>query len=231
MIEVIPLNLGVVYAYLVKGSGKSILVDAGFPGQERRILNALKRAGIREGDISLIVITHGDIDHYGCAGKLGALLDAPVLVHIADREIIRTGINRKIPGRGITGYLMKSLALLLTAITKRHYLPFEPAITMTEDTFQLEAYGIEGYLLHTPGETEGSISMILPDGQVIAGDLIGGILPHTAIPAYSPFSNNRDEVKRSLKKVLDLNPKVIFTGHSRPIDVKSNLRRLRRLTE
>src|SRR5436190_17930026 len=180
MTEIIPINLGIVYAYLVKGKSRSILVDCGFPGQQGAIMRALAKNNVRKGDVSLIIVTHGDIDHYGSSGRLRDLLAVPVLVHEADSKILRTGVNRKIHPSGLIGNIMKAMALLLTAFTKHLYKPFEPDVIMPATEFSLEKYGIEGSLLHTPGETAGSISLVLSGNRIIAGDLIGGILPHSS---------------------------------------------------
>jgi hydroxyacylglutathione hydrolase len=230
MNQIIPINLGIVYAYLVKGKDRSVLVDCGFPGQENSIMRALAKNGVKKHDVSVIVVTHGDIDHYGSSGRLRELLGAPVLVHEADSGILRTGVNRKIHPTTPVGKMMKTMALFLTALTKNRYRPFEPDVIMRGEEFNLDKYGVDGYLLHTPGETAGSISMVLPGKQIIAGDLIGGIFPHSSVPAYAPFKDDLAGVKNSLKRVLGLGPLRIYTGHSRPIDVKKHLQRLRDLS-
>jgi hydroxyacylglutathione hydrolase len=229
MPQIIPVDLGLVYAYIVKGEEKVILVDSGFPGQENKILRALDKNNVRREDVSLIVITHGDIDHYGSSAALRKLLNVPVLVHRSDGHILRTGVNRKIRPHKLFGYVMKYTALIVTALTKHRYKPFEPDVTVDTETLSLVKYGIDGYLLHTPGETDGSISLVLSDGRMIVGDLFGSILPRMAMPAYSPFSHNLDDVRKSLKKVLALGPTIIYSGHSKPVTVSKYLKKLRSL--
>src|SRR4051812_17918528 len=181
MPQLFPIGLGLVNVYLIKGEKKSILIDCGFPGQEKAILLKLAKLGINKGDLSLIVITHGDIDHYGSSARLRELLKAPVLIHEADSQIIRTGLNRKISARNFAGQIMKKMALLLTALTKNRYRPYEPDLIMTSRKFSLQDYGVDAYLIHTPGETAGSISVVLPDNRIIVGDLIAGVIPHSSI--------------------------------------------------
>ena len=227
---VTPINLGFVYAYLIKGDDKCILVDAGFPGQGNKILAAVDKSGVPRTSISLIVITHADPDHYGSSGLLRKVLNVPVLVHRLDHDIVRTGINREYRSAAALGSLMKFAAQMLTKKHMRHYTPFEPDIVMDGEQLSLASYGIDAYLLHTPGETPGSISVVLNNKTIIAGDLIGGLFPHSAIPAYAPFSDNIEDVKMSLKKLRALHPTTIYTGHSKPIVVSKHLKKLASMT-
>jgi len=146
-----------------------------------------------------------------------------------DSEILETGINRKIHARDLKSLLMKWFALFLTQMTKHRYRPFKADRIMRAERMDLNEFGLEGFLLHTPGETSGSISVVLSDGSVIAGDLIGGTFPHSNRPAYAPFSSDMDQVRQSLQKILDLKPHTLYTGHSRPIDVNRHLSLLKRL--
>ena len=52
---------------LVMFQGGSVLVDAGAPGDEDRILSALAGLGAVPDDISIVVYTHSHHDHIGCA--------------------------------------------------------------------------------------------------------------------------------------------------------------------
>jgi glyoxylase-like metal-dependent hydrolase (beta-lactamase superfamily II) len=53
----------------------------------------------------------------------------------------------------------------------------------------LSAFGIEGTVIPTPGHTEGSISVILPRGEAIAGDLLMGGFLFRKLAETSPFCN------------------------------------------
>lgn len=62
--SVIPLKLGLVKSFIIKGY-KSVIVDTGYPGNGNKILHCLQENLIKPTDISLIIIIHGHIDHYG----------------------------------------------------------------------------------------------------------------------------------------------------------------------
>ncbi|MEV7612538.1 MBL fold metallo-hydrolase [Streptomyces sp. NPDC089799] len=77
-------------AYLLLGR-RPVLVDAGTPGSGRRIHDRVAAHGVDPADISLIVLTHAHIDHFGSAAELHRLTGAPVAGHVADLGPYRSG--------------------------------------------------------------------------------------------------------------------------------------------
>lgn len=85
-------------------------------------------------------------------------------------------------------------------------------------------YGVPGgVVLHTPGHTAGSVSALLPNGDVLAGDLVsggvtflGGIarLGHARKP---PFEDDPVTVRRSLIQLLDRGASRLYVGHGGPL--------------
>jgi glyoxylase-like metal-dependent hydrolase (beta-lactamase superfamily II) len=51
---------------LIQDENKNILVDTGNPRDEKRLINALKKKGLKPEDIDIVVITHFHPDHVGC---------------------------------------------------------------------------------------------------------------------------------------------------------------------
>ncbi len=65
-----------VNAYLLLGR-RPVIVDAGTPGSGRKIYDRITAHGVDPTDVSLIVLTHGHIDHFGSAAELHRLTGAP----------------------------------------------------------------------------------------------------------------------------------------------------------
>jgi glyoxylase-like metal-dependent hydrolase (beta-lactamase superfamily II) len=92
------LSMGMSLAYLVEGTAGMILVDAGLPGDEAKVLRKMKSLG--RDDLRLIFITHAHIDHYGSAAALRTLTGARIAIHRSDAEAMAGGETRLGTARG-----------------------------------------------------------------------------------------------------------------------------------
>lgn len=209
--SVIPIKLGVVKSFIVR-EHKSIIVDTGYAGNGEKILRHLHKNSIKPGDISLIVITHGHIDHYGSAEELRRLTGAPIAIHRVDADNLEKGINYIGNPIGLFGHIFKSLFIR----TDKAVLKSLEVDLAFERDIDLEKFGVSGRIIHTPGHTEGSVSLILPGGEAIVGDLIMGGILFKRVPRYPLFVSDIFRLRESIKRVLQLSPKVIHASHGGP---------------
>jgi len=218
-IEVIPVRLGLTSrAYLVRQHGV-ILVDTGKPGREGAIIARMKESGISPDDIRLILLTHGHADHAGSARALRDRTGAPVAVHREDVPMVRSGRQGALNPIGTAGFV---LGAVYGRKGSAHFPPLEPDIILG-DSFALNEYGIRGEVIHTPGHTAGSVSILLGNGDAIVGDLIFPTIP-TGRPGLPFFADDPDEVRASIGKVLAFQGGTIYPGHGGPFSA-SHLRR------
>jgi glyoxylase-like metal-dependent hydrolase (beta-lactamase superfamily II) len=216
------LRLSFSNAYLVTGR-KTILVDTGMPGEEHAILRAAVKAGIHPSNITLIVHTHAHVDHAGSSAALAGTHGIPTAVHRADESMLRAGRMNPLVALRLEARLIKPL------VEK----PF-PAVTpdlFLDEAFNLTDFGVEGTILHTPGHTAGSISVLLPRGAAIVGDVmmggyIGGNLSG-ARPNYHYFADNLPAVDRSIRALLDAGVQTFYVGHGGPLRRDDVQRRFR----
>jgi glyoxylase-like metal-dependent hydrolase (beta-lactamase superfamily II) len=80
-VGVLPLRLGFVKAFLLRGAGKHVLIDTGTKGQLPAITGRLDRDGVGLKDIGLIVVTHAHPDHTGSLADVAEATGAKVLAH------------------------------------------------------------------------------------------------------------------------------------------------------
>src|SRR5450759_864404 len=73
---------------LLVGENDAVLLDTGFPGEAGRIRREMKRLGLGARDLRAILLTHGHIDHAGCAAELKAWSGAPVYAHALEQAHI-----------------------------------------------------------------------------------------------------------------------------------------------
>lgn len=212
--RVIPVRSKVVNSYIIQGQ-RCILVDAGMPGSEQHIFARMEEKGIKPSDISLIIITHGHQDHFGSLAALKEKTGAPVAVYKDDVEAVKTGTNPRLAPIGITGKIMAAVSRLMKIPEIK---PVVPDIII-EDEMDLSPYGVAGKVVPTPGHTRGSLSIFMDGGCVLIGDLIFGGLIRRKAPRLPSFGCDKAEIQKSIKKVLNFNPKIIYAGHGGPFTV------------
>jgi glyoxylase-like metal-dependent hydrolase (beta-lactamase superfamily II) len=219
--SVIPIPLGHVNAFLVRGT-RPVLVDTGFPGSAPKILSALQKEGYRPWELALIVITHAHLDHTGSAAMLAGATGAPVIVHKAEADYLSSGASAPVIPASFTGRIFR---LMIGKHAPAPELGITPAIRL-DAPYRLDAFGIDGTILPTPGHTKGSLSVSLATGECISGDLINGtFLTHRArLPI---FAEDPETAKESIRSLLDMAPKTVYAGHGGPFsgaDVEALLR-------
>lgn len=94
--------------------------------------------------------------------------------------------------------------------------------------FSLSDFGIDGELLHTPGHTNGSISILFPNktaiiGDVLMGGYLGGKLAPTK-PDYHYFVTNPAELHQSIELLLSYDIDIFYVGHGGPLQKKDILK-------
>jgi len=210
--RLIRVSLGWVNVFFIKGK-KAVIVDTGPPGAGRRVLNALLRHNIKREEVSLIILTHAHFDHFGGAPTLRQVLSAPLAVHRADAFYLERGENAPIIPLGLFGKVL--IGVFRGWAKKRLAIPCEILI---EDRLDLSQFGINAYILPTPGHTEGSISVILSDGEAIIGDLLA---PHPIFrwrPNLPLFAQEKGLVLESIKMLLSLGINKFYAAHGGPWD-------------
>ncbi len=102
-LEIKPIPLGFVNAYLIKADTGFFLVDTGMANQRATVEKALAAAGCRPGDLRLILVTHGDSDHIGNCAYLREKYGAKIAMHPNEAALAAGGtmlVSRK-PEQGL----------------------------------------------------------------------------------------------------------------------------------
>jgi hydroxyacylglutathione hydrolase len=210
--NITQIKLGFSNAYLLTGR-KTVIVDTGMPGEEDKIMRAAAKVGVRQADISLILHTHAHVDHAGSTAALAKRLGVPTAVHPADAAMLQAGqMNPLTP--------LRLEARLIKPLVDKPFPPVTPDLLLN-DAFDLHAFGVEGRILSTPGHTAGSVSLLLPDGTAVVGDvLMGGVMGGAlfgARPNYHYFAEDVTAVRASIETLLAAGVHTFYVGHGGPL--------------
>ncbi len=210
--EVIPISLGTTMSFLLVGrKGGLVLVDAGNPGDGKKIIRAVEEAGYRPEDISLIVITHGHRDHVGGLAELQEHLSAKSIVHQEDVKALTEGKEPEVTPVRLVGSLIEPI------LPERDIpLPPDKPEVIEEEKVSLKGFGFEGEVIHIPGHTHGSMGVISEDGTAVIGDLVMGRFVVYGRAALPVFAEDPSSVRESIRKVLSRDPEIIHTSHGGP---------------
>jgi glyoxylase-like metal-dependent hydrolase (beta-lactamase superfamily II) len=207
-IHTIP--LGFDQCYVVRGDGV-IVIDAGQPGKAADFASELEAAGIDSSEVRLIVLTHGHWDHIGSAMEIRALTGAPLAMHRAEAGAVKEAPVPLSPGVTRWGRTLNVLQRPILRFVK--VPPVEIDLELDDDDMSLEDYGVAGRIIHTPGHSPGSVSVLLDSGEAFVGDLAMNRLPLRRSPGLPIFAGDRSAVIDSWKHLLALGASTIYPAH------------------
>jgi glyoxylase-like metal-dependent hydrolase (beta-lactamase superfamily II) len=141
--------------YWVVSAGLSrLLVDLGWPGTMGQMRANLRRMDVPLDEIRYGLATHYHIDHAGLAQELK---QAGVPLLVLDVQVSAVPIMKRWT-KPQDDYL---------EIT----LHDNVVISCGESRSLLRRIGVAGEIVHTPGHSDDSVSLLLDDGSVFTGDL------------------------------------------------------------
>lgn len=190
--------------YLILGD-QTTLIDTGTPGKQENILNYLQNVlkGKLE-DIKTIVLTHHHMDHTGSLYELKKITNADVAAYKDDVDIVSGEKPSSDP------IYMRFVSRLMATFTSYKFI--KPDIGLQENDM------VDNYrVIHTPGHTPGSIALYNSDNGVI---FVGDTLTYNGNKVGGSPSfliNDREALKKSVKKILDFNPRIMLSGHGKPL--------------
>lgn len=175
--------------YYVLSAGRSrFLVDLGWPGLLGPLLANLERKGI-----PLVEITHGFATHY---------------------HPDHAGLAEELKHRGMTLVVTPEQVGFVAEMKQwtkpqDHYVDITldertRVVLLNESRALLKSLGFDGELVHTPGHSDDSVSLLLDDGSVFTGDLTA--------PGFAT-EDDIEVVTRSWQTLRDRGATMVYPGH------------------
>ena len=212
-VSIHSIHMGFDTIYAVRGEGV-ILIDGGDPRSLAKFKRGIEKVAIEPHEIQLILATHGHWDHIGSLNDIKELTRAKVLMHRNDMHLLEGTHPSQPPGLTLWGKVITGVLRLYLPLI--HIPPFEVDLIVEGDVeMSLAEYGIPGVVIHTPGHTWGSVSVLLETGEAFVGDLAMNKFPMRFRPGLPIFGDDVQVVKESWRKLLDRGATTIYPAHGR----------------
>lgn len=140
--------------WVVSAGTSRLLVDLGYPGTMGSMRANLNRMGVPLKEIRYGLATHYHLDHAGLAQELK---QAGVPLLVMDAQVAAIPLLKK---------AMKPADKYVDITIHDNVM-----ISFAESRGVLAAIGIAGEIVHTPGHSDDSVSLLLDDGSAFTGDL------------------------------------------------------------
>lgn len=188
-IKIIPCGILKTNCYVLSDDNRQgLIIDPG--AESEHILDYVQTEGIH---VKYIVNTHGHWDHIGANIPVAAATGASILIHGLDKDFLE---DEKLNLSGAFGVIGRGGV----------------AGELLTDGDMVAVGDISLLVLHTPGHTQGSISL-LGEGLVFAGDtLFRGSIGRTDLPTGSMEALNRSLGEKILVLADDT---VVYPGHGK----------------
>ncbi len=205
-----------VKGYLLYNHDTVVMVDTGHKHTVNNLITGLSEINRQPSDVQLIILTHTHFDHAGGAREIRELTGAPLAVHKEEAGFLKKGRTPFPRGTRWKGKLMVMIGRIFARGVSK-YPPVTPDI-LIEEELDLSAYGIPGKVVHTPGHTSGSVSVLLETGEALVGDNVLGLSFKTH---YPPFANDKRGVLDTWQFYIDRGVKTLLPAHGGRVKIKA----------
>ncbi|MDF1571882.1 MAG: MBL fold metallo-hydrolase [Bacteroidales bacterium] len=221
LVKIKTVSYANVKGYLLYNKDTVVLVDTGHKNTVKSLLSALSDISKQPSDVDLIILTHTHFDHAGGSREIRELTGAPLAVHREEAGYLQMGRTPFPRGTRWKGKLLVSAGRIFARGLSK-YPPADPDI-LIGDEMDLAEYRIPGKVVHTPGHTSGSVSVLLETGEALVGDNVLGLSFKTH---YPPFANDRQAVLESWQLYIDRGMKTLLPAHGGRVKIEALVRQL-----
>ncbi|MFL0245694.1 MBL fold metallo-hydrolase [Candidatus Clostridium stratigraminis] len=205
-----------IYPTLIKDKDNMILVDTGYPNQQRQVQESFSTANLSFSKLNKIILTHQDIDHVG--GLPSILKESTQKIEILTNELEKEYIEgEKYPVKlaaleARLEYLPEQMKKVYEAL-KGFYSNLHVKIGRTLSDGDVLPYLGGITIIFTPGHTPGHICLYHKQSKtLIAGDALA-VENGTLVMTSSSINLNNSLYIDSLRKLSNYDIEAVICYH------------------
>jgi hydroxyacylglutathione hydrolase len=204
--QIIQILSGRSNVFLLTNERTNFLIDTSAGRSWNKLQKHLEIADVK--NINYLILTHAHFDHAANANKIKTKYGASVIVHQDEAEYLAKGEN--IIPHGTTLLTRSLVSMAGKSLVKR--MRYEPCHfdILVDRMLDLKAMGIDAHIMHTPGHTSGSMSVIIEDEIALVGDTMFGVFRGSVFP---PYAENATLMIQSWGKLLQTGCRLFLPSH------------------
>lgn len=219
--KVVRVPTGIANSYIVGTPERWVLIDAGTQGNTKNILQAVEEHIGSDVSPTAIFLTHGHFDHAGSARELAERWEVPIYAHRLEIPFLNGSSKYPPPDPTVGGFMSQMI----------RFLP-NKKMDVGQNLRELDLGRLPGLpeweIIETPGHSPGHVSYFRSEDSVlIAGDAFCTVDQNSMVdtlqqrqkvsipPPY--YTCDWQAAERSVKKLAELQPKVLAAGHGIPM--------------
>jgi glyoxylase-like metal-dependent hydrolase (beta-lactamase superfamily II) len=195
-------------SYLVEDPDGLTLIDTGMPTSEKRTLEYITQLGRSAGDVRRILVTHADMDHYGCLAALQAVTGACTYASQAEAQAMAVGKSSRPVDRNV-GRFQRFMINLMGRFLKA--TPIQVDELLHEGQVLPVLGGL--HVVETSGHAPGHLSFHAPSVRVLfCGDSMKS--SQKGLRTSRSRNNwNQALAEASVRKQASLRAQIVCPGH------------------
>jgi glyoxylase-like metal-dependent hydrolase (beta-lactamase superfamily II) len=203
------LILGRYQAYLWRDDESVTLIDTGEVGSGPAIADGMRQIGLTPADLDRVVLTHSHDDHAGSAADIRSWGDVRIVAHESDAPVVRGEAPGSPPN--FTEFERQLHAQVAAG------LPPAPPVHVDHEVRDGDIldFGGGAHVISTPGHTDGSIAVYLPEHRLIfTGDIAAEYEGNVILGV---FNLDRTAAAASFVQLARLDVDIACFGHGEPV--------------
>lgn len=196
-------------SFLISSGNKYILIDTSTRNSWNKLSKRLDDFNFKKDSLVALILTHVHYDHADNSAIIKDKYKTKIIVHESEAGFLSKGLNSLTKGAIPITNFFYNLISGEKLITKIRFKPSDYDITVNEK-YDLKKFGFNAYIIHTPGHSIGSISIIINNEIAIVGDAMFGIFKNSVFP---PWALDAKLMIESWKKLLDTGCNIFLPAH------------------